>query len=152
MTYQWLRDGVAIAGATETSYELTGADLGRTLTVRSTAQTSGYPDFSGLSAAKAVPKARASVALRLSATRAKVKSTRLYAVHHRDRRAGAVPDRHRRDVRRRRTGLDRHAELRGMRAAYLPVFSTTGQRKVQVRYSGDSRVDYRWSPAVYVTV
>ena len=56
VTFQWLRNGTAISGATGTSYVLTRADLGRTLTVRSTAHTQGYPDFSGLSYPKAVPK------------------------------------------------------------------------------------------------
>lgn len=151
VTYQWLRDGVAIAGATATSYELTGADVGRSLTVRSTAHTSGYPDFSGLSAAKAVPKARATVALRLSATRARVKSTRLYAYITVTAEQGQSP-----------TGTaETYVDGRrvstvtlssGYARVYLPVFATTGQHKVQVRYSGDSRVDYRWSPAVWVTV
>ena len=151
VTYQWLRDGAAIAGATETSYVLTGADLDHTLTVRSTAHTSGYPDFSGLSAARAVPKARATVALSLSATRARVKLTRLYAYVTVTAEQGQSP-----------TGtVETYVDGRrvstltlssGAARVYLPVFATTGQHKVQVRYSGDSRVDYRWSPAVWVTV
>lgn len=58
VTFQWLRNGSAITGATGTSYVLTRADLGRTLTVRSTAHTQGYPDFSSSSYAKAIPKTR----------------------------------------------------------------------------------------------
>jgi hypothetical protein len=41
-TGQWLRDGVAIASATGTTYVLTGADLGATLTYRQTDARSGY--------------------------------------------------------------------------------------------------------------
>jgi serine protease len=151
VTYQWLRDGAAIAGATEASYEVVGADLGRTLTVRATSHTSGYPDFSGLSAAKAVPKAWATVALNLSATRARVKLTRLYAYVTVTAEQGQSP-----------TGtVETYVDGRrvstmtlgsGSARVYLPVFNTTGQHKVQVRYSGDSRVAYRWSPAVWVTV
>ena len=151
VTYQWLRDGAAIAGATEATYEVVGADLGRTLTVRSTSHTAGYPDFSGLSAAKAVPKAWATVALSLSATRARVKLTRLYAYVTVTAEQGQSP-----------TGtVETYVDGRrvstmtlgsGSARVYLPVFNTTGQHKVQVRYSGDSRVAYRWSPAVWVTV
>jgi serine protease len=150
-TYQWLRDGVAIAGATATSYELTGADLARTLTVRSTAHTSRYPDFSGLSAATVVPKAQASVALGLSATSARVKSTQLYAHVTVTADQGQSP-----------TGTaETYVDGRrvstvtlssGAAQVLLPVFRTTGQHKVQVRYSGDARVDYAWSPTVGVTV
>ncbi|KAA1397947.1 S8 family serine peptidase [Aeromicrobium ginsengisoli] len=151
VTYQWLRDGTPIAGATTTSYVLAGADLGRTLTVRSTAHTQGYPDFSGLSAAKAVPKATASVTLRLSATRARVNTTRLYAYVTVTAAQGQSP-----------TGSV-EAYVDGRRVALvalssgraqvrLPVFSTTGSHKVQMRYGGNSRVSYKWSPSVWVSV
>lgn len=40
-TYQWLRDGVAVAGAEGRTYRLTAADVGHRLTVRVTATTPG---------------------------------------------------------------------------------------------------------------
>ncbi len=151
VTYQWLRAGQAIAGATAESYELTGDDLGQTLMVRSTAHTQGYPDFSGLSVAKAVPKAKASVALVLSATRAKVKSTRLAADVTVTADQGQSP-----------TGtIDVYVDGRrsstvalvpGTQRITLPVFRSTGKRKVQMRYSGDSRVSSASSPIITVTV
>ncbi|KQO98669.1 hypothetical protein ASF30_11445 [Leifsonia sp. Leaf264] len=41
-TYQWLRDGVAIAGATKSSYLQTAADAGKALSVSVTAIKAGY--------------------------------------------------------------------------------------------------------------
>lgn len=42
LTWQWYRDGVAITGATKTSYKLTKADKGKKLTVRVTGTRVGY--------------------------------------------------------------------------------------------------------------
>jgi serine protease len=151
VTYEWLRNGAAIAGATTTSYQLTSADLGRTLTVRSTAHTTDYPDFSGLSVAKVVPKARATVTLRLSSTRARLKTTRLYAYVTVTATQGQpsigsiglyVDGRH----------ISTTTLSSGAARVHLPVFTTTGWHKVRVRYSGYSRVSYAWSPAVSVGV
>ncbi|WP_162602497.1 hypothetical protein [Nocardioides daejeonensis] len=44
LTRQWLRDGVAIAGATGPTLVLTAADLGRAITLRVTAKLTGYAD------------------------------------------------------------------------------------------------------------
>ncbi|QKJ20298.1 cell wall-binding repeat-containing protein [Microbacterium hominis] len=41
VTYQWLRNGVAIAGATSSTYVVGTADIGRTIVVRATARRSG---------------------------------------------------------------------------------------------------------------
>ncbi len=41
-SYQWLRDGVAIKGATKSTYTITAADLGKELRIRVTAKKSGY--------------------------------------------------------------------------------------------------------------
>lgn len=41
-TYQWLRDGVAISGATHMSYTLVAADFGKSITVRATGTAPGY--------------------------------------------------------------------------------------------------------------
>lgn len=49
-TYQWLRNGVKISKATKSSYELTSADLGTTVTVRVTGKLSGYGTASSDSA------------------------------------------------------------------------------------------------------
>ncbi|MCL2652171.1 MAG: S-layer homology domain-containing protein [Propionibacteriaceae bacterium] len=43
LAYQWLRDGVAISGATATTYKLTPDDAGHKITVRVTGSKSGYP-------------------------------------------------------------------------------------------------------------
>lgn len=52
--YQWLRDGVAIAGATASSYVSVSADLDRAITVRVTAMRAGYVSQSATSVAKTV--------------------------------------------------------------------------------------------------
>ena len=77
VSMQWLRDGQVIDGATESSYVVTPDDLGRTLSVQTTAHKAGFPDFSGPPATKAIPKAATSVTLKLSSTSAKRKSTLL---------------------------------------------------------------------------
>ena len=41
---QWLRDGVAIADATDATYELTNADAGTTVTYRTTLSSPGFTD------------------------------------------------------------------------------------------------------------
>jgi hypothetical protein len=49
-TYQWLRDGVAIDGATALTYVLQSADTGHAFSVTVTAATLGYSDASSTSA------------------------------------------------------------------------------------------------------
>ena len=44
--YQWLRDGVAIKGATKSTYVLSAADLGAEIRIKVTASKSGYTSFS----------------------------------------------------------------------------------------------------------
>lgn len=49
-TYQWLRDGATISGATTSYFALTSTDLGRKLSVRVTGSEPGYTDASATSA------------------------------------------------------------------------------------------------------
>jgi len=42
LSYQWMRGGTAIAGATSSTYRLVAADAGATITVTATAKKSGY--------------------------------------------------------------------------------------------------------------
>jgi hypothetical protein len=53
-TYQWLRDGKAIDGATAVTYQAVAADAGKALTVRESVTRDGYADASALSAAVTV--------------------------------------------------------------------------------------------------
>jgi hypothetical protein len=55
LSYQWLRDGKAIAGAKKASYKLVGSDAGKKITVRVTGSKSGYLNTAKVSAAKKVP-------------------------------------------------------------------------------------------------
>jgi len=51
VTYQWLRGGVAISGATATTYVLTSTDKGKTVSVKVTVSRAGYTTKSATSAA-----------------------------------------------------------------------------------------------------
>ncbi|WP_457974871.1 peroxidase family protein [Arthrobacter sp. D1-17] len=51
LTYQWLADGVAISGATASSYTLKAGDAGKAVTVRVTGTKTGYVTASQTSAA-----------------------------------------------------------------------------------------------------
>ncbi|WP_051274412.1 hypothetical protein [Cellulomonas sp. URHD0024] len=53
VAYQWLRAGVAITGATATSYVPTASDLGRTLAVKVTVARSGYTSAAATSVSTA---------------------------------------------------------------------------------------------------
>ena len=53
-SYRWLRDGVAIANATGSSYKVSAADAGKKLTVTVTGKRSGYASTPKTSAAKTV--------------------------------------------------------------------------------------------------
>ncbi|MFW5473106.1 carboxypeptidase regulatory-like domain-containing protein [Knoellia sp. CPCC 206450] len=53
LTYQWYRSGVAVSGATASSYVLTTTDRTRTITVRVTGSKTGYTSVAKTSAATA---------------------------------------------------------------------------------------------------
>jgi len=82
VSYQWLRAGVSIKGATSATYTLTKADKGRQLSVRVTASKAGYSTVAATSAAtgkvkagtikvtkKATIKGKAKVGTRLKVTK-----------------------------------------------------------------------------------
>jgi putative cell wall-binding protein len=54
LTYQWLRDGSAISGATQKAYSLTTADSGKKVSVKAVAKRAGYVEGVATSAATAV--------------------------------------------------------------------------------------------------
>ncbi|MBT0994001.1 NHL repeat-containing protein [Cellulomonas sp. DKR-3] len=68
VTYQWLRAGQPVAGATRASYRVGTADVGRTLAVRVTAQRAGTGSGTSVSAAVTVPRLRSSTAVVASAS------------------------------------------------------------------------------------
>ncbi|MEO7269571.1 MAG: carboxypeptidase regulatory-like domain-containing protein, partial [Knoellia sp.] len=51
LAYQWKRAGVAITGATASTYQLTGSETGKTITVTVTGSKSGYTSVAKTSAA-----------------------------------------------------------------------------------------------------
>ena len=56
LSYRWKRNGTSIAGATKSSYRVTAADRGKTLTVTVTGSKSGYAKTAKKSAGKKVAK------------------------------------------------------------------------------------------------
>ncbi len=54
LSYQWLRDGVAIAGATNTRYTVAAADVGHAISVRVTGTRNGFAPATATSAPTAV--------------------------------------------------------------------------------------------------
>ena len=56
LSYQWLRNGTAIRGATKSSYTLTAGDAGTKVTVRVTGKKAGYLSVSKTSGATNVPR------------------------------------------------------------------------------------------------
>lgn len=54
-SYQWLRNGTAIRKATKSSYKLTAADRGTSITIRVTGKLSGYATVAMISAALPIP-------------------------------------------------------------------------------------------------
>lgn len=56
LKYQWLRNGVAISGATGKTYRLTTTDRGKTIALKVSAVRSGYATTSSVSAGKYIPR------------------------------------------------------------------------------------------------
>lgn len=56
LSYQWLRNGKAISGATKSSYTLAKADGGAKITVRVTGKKSGYASVTKVSTSRSIPK------------------------------------------------------------------------------------------------
>lgn len=54
LTYQWLRDGVEVAGKTDSNYLLTNQDLGHEISIKVTASKFGHEDLVKVSATKTV--------------------------------------------------------------------------------------------------
>jgi hypothetical protein len=63
LTYQWLRDGSPIAGATDVSYSPVAADAGRLLQVKVTGTAAGYQSASAVSVPRTVAGARTTAAV-----------------------------------------------------------------------------------------
>ncbi|MDM7855854.1 Ig-like domain-containing protein [Cellulomonas alba] len=75
-SYQWLRNGKAISGATAKTYAVSTVDVGKRLSVRITAHVLGHTSASATSAAtKAVVRGKATVTETLSTTKAKAGAT-----------------------------------------------------------------------------
>lgn len=74
LKYQWLRDGVAIPGATKSSYKLVKADAGRTVSLKVTGSKSGYLSVAKVSSGRKIARYTAAVKLTLPASVARKKA------------------------------------------------------------------------------
>jgi len=75
VSYRWQRNGVAISGATKSSYTATAADVGKRLSVKVTASRAGYSSLSATSGSSAkVARSTSKATTKLSATTARTKS------------------------------------------------------------------------------
>jgi serine protease len=149
--HQWLRDGVPIAGETGETYTVTGDDIGRAVSVRSTAHSAAYPDFSASSTSLNVPKVTSKVDLGLSSTSATRKKTVIVATAT-VRPALDQPS----------TGtvtfhvgskkVATAATVDGVARASLPVFKESGKYSIQAKFEGNATVAGSSSAKVTVTV
>ncbi|MBP1077407.1 hypothetical protein JOD63_001375 [Microbacterium terrae] len=67
LAYQWNRNGIAISGATKTTYALVSADQGAMITVTVTASRSGYASTTRTSAVVTVPTGPGAAVVQISA-------------------------------------------------------------------------------------
>jgi hypothetical protein len=88
-SYQWLRNGTAIAGATGQTYKVAALDSGRTLSVRVTAIKSGYPNAAATSPGGPVAKAASRTTEALAKSR--IRKTRHGVVYARVTAPSPIP-------------------------------------------------------------
>jgi hypothetical protein len=132
LSIAWLRDGVPVAGATGTTYPLTAADLGASLTAQVTVARAGYEPLAALAVAtapvKALPSLHVQVVRGTNRVRLAVTVT-----------SGGSPATG--DVAALRAGrlLDQ-STLRGGTASVLLPELRSGVRTIWLRYSGSDTV------------
>lgn len=150
-TYQWLRDGKAISGATRSSYAIALSDIGHRISARVTAILSGYSSGTATTTALTVPKIGSTVQALFQPT--------LIKARHRGKvvavvRASGVPG---------PTGtvkvyVDGHLKVsgslstsaKGQKTLTLPALRK-GKHKVYVSYGGDSHVSSSRSSTATLT-
>ncbi|MCH1868211.1 Ig-like domain-containing protein [Nocardioides sp. CFH 31398] len=148
-SYQWLRDGESISGATRSSYRLATADAGRSVAVRVTARRTGYADGTATSPARKVARLPSTTTATPSATRVRVGRAVTVAVDV--GASGATPsgtvsllvD----GTRKASTTLDADGEAT---LRYVP--RSAGRDKLVVKYAGRAPVAGSQSPATTLTV
>jgi len=148
-SYQWLRNGAAITGATTSSYVVNRADIGKRLSVRVTAQKTGLVAVAATSAAtKAVPKIVTVAAVK--AAKSSVKKNGKVTVTITVRASAAIP-----------TGTAgiyvngsrvKTVTLASGSAKYSVTLTKKGTAKIQVKYNGSAVFAADSSPTVKVKV
>lgn len=132
LSVAWLRDGVPVAGATGTSYPLTAADLGASLTAQVTVARPGYEPLAAQAVATAPVKALPSVQVQVVRGQDRVRLALTVT-------AGGEPATG--DVSVLRAGrVLVQSTLKGGTATVLLPELRSGVRTIWLRYSGDDTV------------
>ncbi len=137
-SYQWLRDGRAITGATRSTYRIVGADAGHRLSSRVTGSLTGYAPGARSSATRTVPKQGSVVA----ATAARVKTGKRGTVAVTVTVVGLTPTGRITVVEGRRTLVTKtlSSTARGRVSIRLPKLRK-GKHTLVVRYLGSSQIN-----------
>ncbi|CAN5169308.1 hypothetical protein BH09ACT10_BH09ACT10_21200 [soil metagenome] len=133
--YQWMRDGVAIAGATGTTYTLPSSEFGRSITFKVTASKSGYPPIAYTSVpAKVTNPTATSVGWSIKKAKYGVSRTASIAVKAQVGQAGGVVE-----IREGSRVLARATLMNGSAKVKLPGTAlAAGSHAVRVYYVGPS--------------
>ncbi len=130
---QWLRDGVAISGATGRTYRVSARDLGRRLSVRATIKAAGYSSRTAVSAR--LPRVKSAPRLAIS-TAKPAAGTVTFTIRITAR--GAVPGGS--VALRRGTGTPRTAKVKNGLATITLKSQPGGPQTYRIAYRGTSTV------------
>jgi large repetitive protein len=151
-TYQWLRNGNPISGATSSRYRVATADAARLISVRVTAARTGYAAGSATSSAVRIAKLSSTTAASLASSRIKPAQRGTVSV------VVTVPGVARPkgtlrvfDGSKRIKAVKLRPKMAGKKAIRLPRLKV-GKHRISVRYSGTPRIKPSRSSRVVLTV
>ncbi len=138
-SYQWLRDGAAIKGATARTYRLTKKDVRTRVSVRVTARKAGYDDGASSSAAEKVAKGKPKVTVKVKAKK-KVTASNRAKVVVRVKAAGLAKPRGTLIVKygKKKIRVKLKAKAKGKVVVRLPKL-TQGKHKIKVTYKPNAK-------------
>lgn len=135
-TYQWLRDGSVISGASAKTYKATTADIGKKISVKVTGSKTGFTSVTRTSASSTITKVKATVTAKLA--KKTIKKGKKASVTVTVKAAGVVP-----------TGTVTvtfgskkvtKTLVKGKVKVTSPTLKKTGKVKIKVRYAGNAQV------------
>jgi large repetitive protein len=151
-TYQWLRNGNPISGATSYRYRLATADAARSISVRVTATRDGYEPGSATSSAVRIAKLDSTTTATLASSRIKpTQQGTVYVVVTVPGVARPTGTLRVFDGSTRIKVVKLPSKAAGKRTVRLPRLKV-GKHRISVRYSGTPRIKPSRSPRVVLTV